>query len=167
MVWGKRSHLSSRAPPPPALHSIYVWVSCFQRERGQQDICFMSGGSVALGSGVIGLPLSVGVRNTDLSFLRETLRTRVPTVWGGAAERNERKNWSEVEGRGWGWRTCSGKTGGRKWQRAWSDKPLARTPSPWGRTGGYKTSASALGPATVPDDPFQPGEHCAHWQDRQ
>lgn len=34
----------------------------------------------------------------------------------------------------------------RKWQCVWSDKPLAKTPTPWGRTGGYKTLASVLRP---------------------
>lgn len=59
-------------------------------------------------------------------------------------EREERKGCRKVEGKGWG----EGWIGRdyRKWQCSWNDKPLARTPTPWGRTGGYKTSASVLSP---------------------
>ena len=59
----------------------------------------MSAGSVALGLEVIMLPLSACGRNMDLSFLEETLRTSVPTAWGGATEREERKGCGAVEGR--------------------------------------------------------------------
>lgn len=127
------------------LPSICVWVSSSQRDRGQEDICFMSAGSVALGSEVISLPLSACGQNMDLSFLKEALRTSVPTAQGGAMERGE----EGLEGDGrkrMGW-DC------RKWQCVLSDKPLASIPTPWGRTGGYKTPASVLSPNTVPDDP--------------
>lgn len=101
-VWSITSRLLSgrgallTLKPP----SVCVGVSCSQREKGQEDICFMSAGSVALGFGVIGLPLSASGQNMDLSFLKETLRTSVPTAWGGATEREERKDRRDVEGRG-------------------------------------------------------------------
>lgn len=129
------------------LPSICVWVSPSQRERVQEDICFMSAGSVALGFEVIGLPLSARGQNMDLSFLKESLQTSAPTAWEGAMVRGE-------EGLEGGWRKRKGRNY-RKWQCVWSDKPLARTSLPWGRTGGYKTSASMLSPTTVPDDPAQ------------
>lgn len=155
-VWSITSHLLSSSGALLTFKpcSICVRVSCSQRERGQEDICFMSAGSVALGSGVISRPLSACGRNMDLSFLKETLRTSVPTAWEGAAEREERKDWKEEDGE----KDEQGR-GCRKWQCVWSDKPLARTPTPWGWTGGYKTSASVLSATTVPDDPAQPA-HC-------
>lgn len=140
--------LVSRAPLLP---SIWACVSSSRRERGQEDICFMSAGSVALGFEVISLSLSACGQNTDLSFLKETLQTSVPTAWGGATARGE-------EGLEGGWRKRKGRNY-RKWQCVWSDKPLARTSLPWGRTGGYKTSASVLSPTAVPDDPVQTS-HC-------
>lgn len=49
----------------------------------------MSAGSVALGFEVISLLLSACGQNMDLSFLKEALRTSVPTARGGAMGRGE------------------------------------------------------------------------------
>lgn len=51
----------------------------------------MSSGSVALVLGVIKLLLSACGQNMDLSFLKETLRTGVPTARGCAQESDKRK----------------------------------------------------------------------------
>jgi len=112
-------------------------------ERGQRDICFMSAGGGALGSGVIGV--GGGGWNTDLSFLKDALRTSAPTAWGGATERETRgrSGGRRKEGRGRreGWVLGGGG------QCVWGDKLGGG-----GGTRGPKTSASVLSPTAGPYD---------------
>lgn len=102
-------HLSRRRGSLLTRPHFHV-LSCSQSEIRPEDICFMSAGSVALGSGVIRLHVSVGGWNTEFSFLKEMLGTSVPTAWGGAREKEEEKYWREVEGRGWVEERQSGET---------------------------------------------------------
>lgn len=83
---------------PLLLPTISIWVSSSQRKKGQEDICFMSASNVALGFKVIFGPVSACCRNMDLSFLKETLHQRVDSL----RRTEERKNWREVKGKGWG-----------------------------------------------------------------
>lgn len=107
--------------------TVCVWVSCSQREKG-------SGGHLLH----VSRQCSTWLRGYRAHSYQPAVGTRTSPSWRTPSEPARRqleealRSERETRGR----KRDEEERGSRKWQCLWSGKPLARLPTPWGRTGG-------------------------------